>query len=82
MDSIIECTSFTRPNGKLDRYEVMFSIEGIENPVSVTVFSNEMLVPTSLDELKTKACAKASLVKANSLMQTQDIPDLDGEVSL
>jgi hypothetical protein len=77
-------TKFTVCNNgsSLDHYEVTFTIDPAGFPCTFSVLPSEMSDPTDHAEVKTLACAKASIQKVQETLTRIDDSSMIGPVSL
>jgi len=83
-DSIVYCRLYKNLDGTPQHYEVAFSFDGIDIPMTsstIDIGSQMLSDPTNLVELKNVACTQASMIKALYSNATT-ITTLNGPVSL
>lgn len=83
-DAIIGCNLYYEQDGSKKYYEVTFHYEGLNvlsgwNPIYVYCVS--MKDPNDLSEVKTLACAQATVTKA-LFASAQEIDSLNGPVNI
>jgi hypothetical protein len=87
-DSIVSCLKCVDSTGKLDHYDLIFSFNEVPSLIvpAITLKASDLQNPDDLTEVKAKACAQATQLKAifvhqNSLVYSK-LTDLNGPVSL
>jgi len=83
-DAIVSCKMYKRPDGNVNHYAVLFSFDDVDVPANectIFILDTELQDSSDLDEVKTLACYRATVVKA--LYATgEDKDDIIGPVEL
>ena len=89
VDSIVKCVKCTDLHGNLNYYDIFFlfgDLGSLSTVPVVTLKATDLQNPNDLNEVKTKACIQAGIIKLAVMQQLSlsysDINDLNGEVTL